>query len=150
MNQPSNSLPPIQGFDAKITLDGGVDGEMKILGLWSAATSEASAAEANFALKAQQMSQALYSQEAASIDTDIKDMSAQAAKGQSGQVQAQVDQAKIQSLQSAVGALTQVASSARDDATNKLQALSENDLITAAMDPNNKVASLVTSLGPAI
>lgn len=148
MNQ--NSIPPITGFDTKITLDGGVDGEMKILKLWSTATSQASAAEASFALKAQQMSQSLYDKQTDVINQDLKDMEAAATQGKQGQINAQVDQAKIQSYQSTTSALTQVASSARDDATNKLQALSENDLITAAMDPNNKVASLVTSLGPAI
>lgn len=150
MSQPQTAIAPIKGFDANITADGGVAAETKILALWSQATSQEAAAEANFALQAQTMANALYSDQANQASGIISAMEDPNNLNQNTGTNEQMLQARLQSIQSAINSQTQIANSARDDANNKQQNLATNDLVTTAMDPNNKVAALVTSLGPAI
>jgi len=150
MNNPTNALAPVKGFDADITLDGGITAETKILALWSQATSQEAAAEAHFALESQKMTSILLTAEAAKSDEIVTQMEAQGNIDQKTGTEEQMLQARMQAYQSDVNSQTQIANSARDDANNKQQNLATNDLITTAMDPNNKVASLVTSLAPAI
>lgn len=150
MSHAQDSVAPIKGFDIDITLDGGVAAETKILALWSLATSQESAAEASFALHAQNMANTLYANQASDAATLIKMMEQPGNINQKTGAYEQVLQARLQSLQSAVNSQTQIANSARDDANNKQQNLATNDLISTAMDPNSKVASLVTSLAAAI
>lgn len=143
-------IAPIKGFDVDITADGGVAAETKILALWSQTTSQEAAAEAGFALAAQDVANALYDYQAKMTSGIITAMeNPDNLKQKTGTVE-QMLQARLQSIQSAINSQTQIANSARDDANNKQQNLATNDLVTTAMDPNNKVASLVTSLGPAI
>lgn len=150
MSQAQDAIAPIKGFDTNITLDGGVTAETKILALWSQATSQESAAEANFALHAQNMANTLYKSQASLASTLIKKMEDPDNLNQKTGTTEQMLQARLQSMQSAINSQTQIANSSRDDANNKQQNLATNDLVTTAMDPNNKVASLVTSLAPAI
>lgn len=150
MSQAPTTIEPIKGFNADITLDGGVAAETEILTLWSQATSQEAAAEANFALQAQKITSDLFTAQAAESNTILNEMNSPDVINQKTGTKAQELEARLQAYQSAVNAQSQIASSARDDATNKQQNLATNDLITTAIDPNNKVASLVTSLAAAI